>query len=163
MVPELAGAAAAEVADLRDAVCEAAAALPTAVDRRRGRARRRDGRAATRSAHSPVTASMSGSALAPGADEPGELPLCALITGWVRGRAKPQAHAEVRVYRGDHGIDAALDRGRRLRAEIEEAADPVGVLVVADGCTHPHRFGARRLRPRLDPRPGRSGRGAGRR
>ena len=33
----------------------------------------------------------------------------------------------------DHDVDAALARGRRLRAEIDEAADPVGVLVVADG------------------------------
>ena len=73
-------------------------------------------------------------ALSPGAgDAPGELPLCALITGWVRGQVDPQARAEVRVYSDDHGLDAALDRGRRLRAEIDEAADPVGVLVVADG------------------------------
>ena len=73
-------------------------------------------------------------ALSPGAaDAPGELPLCALITGWVRGQVDPQARAEVRVYSDDHDPDAALDRGRRLRAEIDEAADPVGVLVVADG------------------------------
>ena len=51
----------------------------------------------------------------------------------MRGQANPQAHAEVRVYADDHGVDAALSRGRRLRAEIDEAADPVGVLVVADG------------------------------
>ena len=51
----------------------------------------------------------------------------------MRGQVKPQARAEVRVYAGDHGVDAALTRGRQLRAEIEEAADPVGVLVVADG------------------------------
>jgi hypothetical protein len=73
-------------------------------------------------------------ALSPGAgDVPGELPLCALITGWVRGRVDPQARAEVRVYSGDHDPDSALDRGRLLRAEIDEAGDPVGVLVVADG------------------------------
>ena len=72
--------------------------------------------------------------LSPGlADAPTELPLCALVTGWVRGQVKPDAKAEVRVYADDHGVDAALDRGRRLRAEIDEAADPVGVLVVADG------------------------------
>ncbi len=29
--------------------------------------------------------------------------------------------------------DAAFTRGRQLRAEIDEAADPIGVLVVADG------------------------------
>ena len=62
-----------------------------------------------------------------------ELPLCALIAGWVRGQANPEARAEVRVYAADHDVDAALARGRRLRAEIDEAADPIGVLVVADG------------------------------
>ena len=56
-----------------------------------------------------------------------------MITGWVRGQADPQARAEVRVYSDDHGLDAALDGGRRLRAELDETADPVGVLVVADG------------------------------
>jgi hypothetical protein len=67
------------------------------------------------------------------ADAPTELPLCALIAGWVRGQTNPGARAEVRVYSQDHDVDAALARGRLLRAEIDEAADPVGVLVVADG------------------------------
>jgi DNA-binding CsgD family transcriptional regulator len=62
-----------------------------------------------------------------------ELPLCALIAGWVRGQAGPEARAEVRVYADEHDVDAALARGRRLRAEIDQAADPVGVLIVADG------------------------------
>jgi hypothetical protein len=56
-----------------------------------------------------------------------------LIAGWVRGHVMPGACAEVRVYAEDHGADAALTRGRRLRAEIDGAADPIGVLVVADG------------------------------
>ena len=37
------------------------------------------------------------------------------------------------MYSDDHGADAALDRGRRLRAEIDGAVEAVGVLVVADG------------------------------
>ena len=57
--------------------------------------------------------------LAPDGDVAGELPLCALIAGWVRGQATPQARAEVRVYAHEHGVDAALARGRQLRAEIE--------------------------------------------
>ena len=61
------------------------------------------------------------------------MPLCALITGWLRGRVQPRASAEVRAYRSDHGLGAALAFGRRLRAEIDAAAEPVGVLVVADG------------------------------
>jgi hypothetical protein len=72
--------------------------------------------------------------LSPGAAETlRELPLCALVAGWVRGQAKPEARAEVRVFAADHDVDAALARGRRLRTEIDAAVDPVGVLVVADG------------------------------
>jgi hypothetical protein len=67
------------------------------------------------------------------AGAPSEMPLCALIAGWVRGQVNPEARAEVRVYGEDHDVEAALARGRRLRADIDEAADPVGVLVVADG------------------------------
>jgi aromatic ring-opening dioxygenase LigB subunit len=37
------------------------------------------------------------------------------------------------VYGGDHGPDAATDRGRRLRTEIEHDDAPIGVLIVADG------------------------------
>ena len=72
--------------------------------------------------------------LSPGAvRSPVGLPLCALIAGWVRGQARPEAVAQVRVYRSDHDADTALARGRQLRAEIDEAPDPIGVLVVADG------------------------------
>jgi hypothetical protein len=66
-------------------------------------------------------------------DPPAAMPLCALITAWVRGQANPTASAEVRVYSADHDVDAALDCGRLLRADIDQAAEPIGVLVVADG------------------------------
>ena len=73
-------------------------------------------------------------ALSPGVeDAPAQLPLCALVAGWLRGQVRPEAHVDVRVYGDGHDVDAALTRGRQLRAEIDEAADPVGVLVVADG------------------------------
>jgi hypothetical protein len=73
-------------------------------------------------------------ALSPGATQPpDELPLCALIAGWVRGQVRPEATAQVRVYRSDHDADTALTRGRQLRAEIDRAPEPIGVLVVADG------------------------------
>jgi hypothetical protein len=62
-----------------------------------------------------------------------DLPICALIAGWLRGQARPEASAQVRVYRGDHDLDTALSIGRQLRAEIDRAPDPVGLLVVADG------------------------------
>ena len=55
------------------------------------------------------------------------------MTGWLRGQADAQARAEVRVYSHDLGDDAALTHGRRLRTEVDEAGEPIGVLVVADG------------------------------
>jgi hypothetical protein len=67
------------------------------------------------------------------AEVPVEFPVCALLAGWVRGQAQPGASAQVRVYRSDHDADTVLARGRQLRAEIDEAPDPIGVLVVADG------------------------------
>jgi hypothetical protein len=133
MVPELAATAAEELADLREAVYTAAGSLPSrwiavgvgAADAVLGP----DGVGtfAGYGVDRRVT-------LSPGAaDAPSELPLCALIAGWVRGQTRPEARAEVRVYAADHDVDAALAHGRRLRAEIDNAADPVGVLVVADG------------------------------
>jgi hypothetical protein len=133
LVPDLASGAAAELADLRDAVLRAAAELPDrwvaigvgSVDALIGSDA--VGTFAGYGVDVPV-------ALAPGgAGVPSELPLCALITGWVRGRANPSARAQVRVYADDHGVDAAQGFGRMLRAELDEAADAVGVLIVADG------------------------------
>jgi hypothetical protein len=133
MVPELAANAADELADLRDAVLTAAGSLPPrwiAV-----------GVGAADAVVGPDSAGTFAGygvdrrvTLSPGAGAtPTELPLCALIAGWVRGQAKPDARAEVRVYAADHDVQAAMARGRQLRAEIDEAADPIGVLVVADG------------------------------
>jgi hypothetical protein len=133
MVPELAASAADELADLRQAVFAAAASLPNRwiavgvgpIDAVLGPDSA--GTFAGYGVDRRVT-------LSPGAaDTPVELPLCALVAGWVRGRATPDARTEVRVYAADHDVDAALTRGRLLRAEIDEAADPIGVLVVADG------------------------------
>ena len=133
MVPELAAGAAAELTELRDAVTEAAASLPQRwvaigvgpADDVFGP--QRVGTFAgygvdVRIALSPDTA-----------DAPAQLPLCVLIAGWLRGQANPEARAEVRVYAADHDVDAALAHGRRLRAEIDDVDDPVGVLVIADG------------------------------
>jgi hypothetical protein len=133
MVPELAAGAAAELADLRDAVTEAAASLPqrwVAI-----------GVGPADDVFGPQRVGTFAGygvdvriALSPGTtDAPAQLPLCVLIAGWLRGQANPEARAEVRVYAADHDVDAALAHGRRLRAEIDEADDPVGVLVIADG------------------------------
>ena len=133
MVPELAASAAEELADLREAVVVAASSLPPrwiAVGAGQADVVIGPQRAGTFAGYG-VDLRVG---LSPGApDVAAELPLCALITGWVREQVDPHASAEVRVYSEDHAPDAALDRGRRLRAEIDEADDPVGVLVVADG------------------------------
>lgn len=132
MVPQLAAGAAAELTGLRDAVVAAAKTLPSrwiVV-----------GVGPADAVFGPDVAGTFagygvdvGIALSPDGGEPTELPLCALIAGWVRGQAKPDARAEVRVYATDHDGDAALARGRRLRTEIDQAVEPIGVLVVADG------------------------------
>ncbi len=133
MVPELAASAAAELAELREAVFAAAAALPS-----------RWVAVGVGPADAVVDPARSGTfagygvdlrvALSPGVgDAPGEMPLCALITGWVRGQVDPQARAEVRVYAADHDVEAALARGKRLRDDIDATTEAVGVLVVADG------------------------------
>jgi hypothetical protein len=132
MVPELASSAAAELADLREAVFAAAASLPSrwiAVGVGSGDEVVGPERAGTFAGYG-VDFRVG---LSAAADEPAELPLCALITGWLRGQVSRQASAEVRVYSADLGADAASDRGRRLSADIEATTDGVGVLVVADG------------------------------
>ncbi|MCV7173162.1 hypothetical protein H7I41_24880 [Mycobacterium manitobense] len=133
MVPRLAGAAAAELTGLRDAVLTVAAALPA-----------RWVAVGAGPQDTVIDASQAGTFAGYGADErvtlsrgdgasPVDLPLCALIAGWIRGQAQPTATAQARVYAA--GLDAgeAIERGRRLRAELDAADEQVGVLVVADG------------------------------
>lgn len=135
LIPELAGAAAGEVSELRSAVIAAAAALPP-----RWLAIGVGVSDAVIGPHSAGTFAGFGAdvrvQLAPGVTaEPAELPLCALFTGWLRGQAQPEASAQVRVCPAGLGVTAAMANGRRLRLEVERAADPVGVLIVADGAT----------------------------
>jgi hypothetical protein len=136
LVPELVGAAAAEVADLTTAVLAAAALLPLrwivigtgAADDVLGP----NGIGSFAGYGADVRVRLS-----PRADEQRQpvtdFPICALIAGWLRGQARPDASAQVRVYRHDQDVETALALGRQLRAEIDQAPDPVGVLVVADG------------------------------
>lgn len=133
LVPELASGAAAELTDLREAAFAAAASLPrrwVVVGAGHTDAvveSRQTGTFAGYGADVPI-------ALSPGStDAPAELPLCALVAGWLRSQVQPDARADVRVYADTHDVDTALTGGRRLRAEIDQTADPVGVLIVADG------------------------------
>lgn len=133
MVPELAASAATELADLREAVFAAASALPQrwiAVGVGPADTDVGPGQTGTFAGYGvDLRVALSADA----AEPPRELPLCALVTGWLRGQVNPQARAEVRVYSDDHDPDAATGRGRRLRTEIDDADGPVGVLIVADG------------------------------
>ncbi len=137
LVPELAGAATAEVTEFREAAIAAAATLPDRwiaigvglVDRVIGPSSR--GTFAGYGVDVPVA--LSPDVPTPVSGTPAQLPLCALFTGWLRELGNPRARAEVRVYAADHDVASALSIGRQLRAEIDEADGPVGVLVVADG------------------------------
>ncbi|OBA60293.1 hypothetical protein A5647_15140 [Mycobacterium sp. 1100029.7] len=133
LVPELSGTATAEVADLASAALAAAALLPSrwvvvgtgSTDDVLG-------------PHAVGTFAGFGAdvrvSLSPQADEPvTEFPICALIAGWLRGQARPDASAQVHIYRRDHDAETALRLGRQLRAEVDETPEPVGVLIAADG------------------------------
>ncbi|WP_374022011.1 hypothetical protein [Mycobacterium sp. HNNTM2301] len=134
LVPELAGRATAEVTDLVAAVLAAAAFLParwTVI-----------GTAARDGVWGPDAAGTFAGfgvdvrvGLSPrsGTAAPAELPVSALIAGWVRGQVRPDATAEARIYRAGHDDATALAQGRALRAEVDRSAEPIGVLVVADG------------------------------
>src|SRR3954465_9868208 len=131
MVPELAAAAADELTALREAGFAAAGSLPSrwiAVGAGPADAVLGPDAAGTFAGYG-VDLRV---ALSPDDGPLTEVPLCALIAGWIRGQTNPDARAEVRVY-ADCDVDAALARGRGLRADIDEAVDPIGVLVVADG------------------------------
>jgi len=133
LVPELAGAAAAEVAQFRDGVLAAAAALPDRwIAVGVGPAERviePDSRGTFAGYGADVAVSLS-----PQPDtDLAALPLCAVFAGWLRGQVRPQARLQVRVFPADCLADAAVAHGRALRAEIDAAAGPIGVLIVADG------------------------------
>jgi hypothetical protein len=133
MVPELAPGAAIELTQLRDAVFAAAASLPprwVAVGVGPADALIGDGHVGTFGGYGvDVRIALSPEAGA----EPTPLPLCALVAGWIRGQVNPDARAEVHVYAADLDAESAMAQGRQLRADIDEAPDPIGVLIVTDG------------------------------
>ena len=129
LVPQLAGSAAAELTDLRTAVITAARTLSE-----RWIAVGSGAEDAVFGPDSVGTFAGFGVDLVVGlsarAATPVVLPLPGLIAGWLRGRAEPDARVQVRVYADPESAPA---RGARLRTEIEQTAEPVGVLVLADG------------------------------
>lgn len=129
LVPQLAGAAAVELTDLRAAVSAAVGFLPShwvAV-----------GAGLTDAVFGPENAGTFagfGVDLAVGlssrAERGADLPLCALMAGWVRAQVRPDAYVQVLVCCDP---ESAFARGERLRAEIDRSPQPTGVLVLADG------------------------------
>ncbi|MGH3723637.1 MAG: hypothetical protein ACRDUS_05875 [Mycobacterium sp.] len=124
LVPELGGEAAAETAELREAAVTAVRTLPTrwlAIGLGEGRyGSDMSGTFAGYGVDVPVS-------LSPVAATPADLPLAALIAGWLRERAAA-VEVEVRLVDGD-----GVAFGRTLRTEIEAQSTPPGVLVIADG------------------------------
>ena len=158
LVPELAGAAADEVAELRAAMVAAAATLPPrwiavgvgASDGVVGP--EAVGTFAGFGVDVPVRLSPQATG------RPVELPLCALIAGWIRAQAQPDAAVQVRVFADSHDSATAVDLGRQLRNEIDQSTEPTGVLVVADGAntlTPSAPGGHQPARRRCAARPGR--------
>ncbi|MEB3051634.1 hypothetical protein KV112_18130 [Mycolicibacter sp. MYC123] len=127
LVPELAGVAT-EAAELRTAALAAVAALPqrwvafgTGADAVYGP----DSVGTFAGFGADVAVQLSRDA-----DRPVDLPLCALVAGWMRGQARLDAEVVVHAHADP---DVAFAAGRRVRAEIDLAPEPIGVLVVADG------------------------------
>ncbi|MGQ4597647.1 hypothetical protein [Nocardia sp. R6R-6] len=62
-----------------------------------------------------------------------QLPLAALIAGWLRGQVAPCAVAEASIVAADAPPQDCAELGAKLRADLDGAAARHGVLVVADG------------------------------
>lgn len=127
LVPELAGTAA-EAAEVRAAALTAARALPVRWVVLGA------GPDAVYGAESTGTFAGFGVdvavRLSPDARQPVDLPLSALVAGWVRGQVAPDAEVVVHCCVDP---DSALVTGRRVRTEIDEGGEITGVLLVADG------------------------------
>ncbi len=136
LIPALGGAAAAEVAELTEAARAAAATLP---DRWIAEC--------VGPAHQIIEPDTRGTFAGYGVDLPvalsdqaprqtTDLPLCALMAGWLRSQVNPRARVQVRVYPAELDAETAVARGRDLRTQIDADPEPVGVLVIADGANN---------------------------
>ncbi|MCQ4119436.1 hypothetical protein [Rhodococcus tibetensis] len=137
LVPELAGAAAAETAALRDAVGVAAKALSALTSKWVVVG------AGTTTVDVPSEA--QGTYLGYGVDvrvalRPGtagkpdpELPLAALTAGWIRGTWAPDAVVEARILAADLPVERCAEYGAALREFLDRDGEPRGLMIVADG------------------------------
>lgn len=138
LIPDLAGAAAAETADLRSA--------SLAVARELGELAPSWTAIGVGATEEHVPAASRGSFLGYGADvrvalgvggenlvaDP-NLPLPALLAGWLRTEAAPFVEIDAVVLAPDTSPVYCAEYGARLRRILDEDPRPRGVLVVADG------------------------------
>ncbi|MFI5716852.1 hypothetical protein [Nocardia sp. NPDC051750] len=73
--------------------------------------------------------------LGAGSDVPADpdLPLAVLIAGWLRGAVAPRAVVRAQILASGSPAQRYAEIGAKLRAELDAADEPQGVLVVADG------------------------------
>jgi hypothetical protein len=62
-----------------------------------------------------------------------QLPLAALIAGWLRGQVAPNTAASARIVAADTSTARCAEIGTELRAVLDDVPEPLGVLVIADG------------------------------
>ncbi|WP_305094781.1 hypothetical protein [Prescottella sp. R16] len=144
LVPVLAGAAVAETAELRTAALDAATRLGASASQWTvvgvGDL---VGTAGTAEIGPGACGTFAGFGvdervrLSPDAHDPidPEMPLAALVAGWLRGQAAPEASIRVRSMPVRLPVDECVRAGARLRANLDADPEPHGVLVVADGAT----------------------------
>ncbi|MFC9517334.1 hypothetical protein ACFTSD_16510 [Nocardiaceae bacterium NPDC056970] len=140
LVPQLAGAAAAETDRLRRAALDAAGRLADSCTEWTAIGVAEAGREAV-----DVAAESCGTFRGFGIDvrvslseavsaEPDpEMPLAALVAGWLRGRVAPPARVRVRILAADTPAAECARLGAELRAEFDASTAPQGLLVIADG------------------------------
>ena len=138
LVPELTGRGAPEASEVRAASLDAARFLAAAadvwvavgVDESSGRiASTSSGTFAGYGVDVAVALSPRARAVDP------ELPLPALIAGWLRGQAAPDSSVDVRLVEQAAESDECRRLGRELREEMDSDGREWGLLVVGDGAT----------------------------
>ncbi|KZF05513.1 hypothetical protein A2J03_05635 [Rhodococcus sp. EPR-157] len=138
LVPELTGNGAPEASEVRDASLDAVRFLAAAVDlwvavgvddSRRRVASTSSGTFAGYGVDVAAALSPRASAADP------ELPLPALIAGWLRGQAAPDSSVDVRLVEQNADSDECRRFGRELREEIDSDGREWGLLVIGDGAT----------------------------
>ena len=138
LVPELTGGGAPEASDVRAASLEAARFLAAAADMwvAVGVADSRGRIAPTSSgtfAGYGVDVAVALSPRASASDS--ELPLPALIAGWLRGQTAPGSVVDVRLVEQTAEETECRCLGRELREEMDSDGREWGLLVIGDGAT----------------------------